>query len=147
MSTAIIGRVVSLAVRPARSADMQLTSALTVKADGCAAGDHSKSAKRGITILSSPQWDQVISAMQSDLPWHARRANVLVDASDLGQYVGKHIKLGNVEIQVMGITYPCAHIEDLHPGLSKALKGDRGGIYGRILNDGVIQIDDVMMAS
>src|SRR5690606_10267213 len=48
-----------------------------------------------------------------------------------------------IVIAINGITYPCEHIDELHPGLRAALTHDRGGVYGRILNDGVIRLGDV----
>ena len=113
--------------------------------DGALAGDHSKSAKRGLTLLSARQWDEVIEAKGEALPWHARRANVLIDAGDLSPWVGKQIRIGEVDIEVNGVTHPCAHIEEMH-GLMQALSGTRGGVYGRICNDGMIRIGDVVVA-
>ena len=74
MSTQTIGRVLALAVRPARSANMIEISEATVTTGGGVEGDHSKSAKRGITLLSAPQWNDVIAQLGFDLPWHSRRA-------------------------------------------------------------------------
>ncbi len=139
-----IGNVIGLALRPARAASMQIVDEARATRDGCLDGDHSKSAKRGITLLSSRQWDEVIEAMGEALPWHARRANVLIDAGDLAGFVGKRIRVGEVEIEVNGITHPCAHIEEMH-GLLKALGGTRGGVYGRIVNDGVIRVGDAVV--
>jgi len=141
-----IGRVVAIALRPARSADMCEVSEARVAADGCLDGDHSRSAKRGVTLLSAPQWAEVVAQLGFDLPWHSRRANVLIDVPALGGYVGKTLRIGEVELQVNGITYPCAHIEELHPGLGPALTGDRGGVYAKILNDGMVRVGDAVEA-
>ena len=140
-----IGNVIGLALRPARAAGMVVVAEARATRDGGLTGDHSKSAKRGITLLSARQWDEVIEAMGEALPWHARRANVLVDAGDLAGCIGKRIRVGDVEIDVGGVTHPCAHIEEMH-GLLKALGGTRGGVYGRIVNDGVIRVGDAVVA-
>ncbi len=141
--TTSIGNVIGLALRPARAAAMQVVTEANATRDGCLIGDHSKSSKRGITLLSARQWDEVIEARGEALPWHARRANVLIDAGDLAALVGKRIRVGEVEIEVNGITHPCAHIEEMH-GLLQALSGTRGGVYGRIANDGVIRVGDAV---
>ena len=142
MSDSTLGRVLALALRPLRAQPMELIDSARAQRDGCLAGDHSKSAKRGITLLSAPQWADVIGELGFDLPWHARRANVLIDAKDLGRFVGRSVRIGEVEIHLHGITYPCAHIEEMHPGLLRALTGDRGGVYGKILNDGQVRVGD-----
>lgn len=144
MNDSSLGQVLAIALRPLRAQAMELVEAARAARDGCLLGDHSKSAKRGITILSAPQWADVVSDLGFDLPWHSRRANVLIDAKDLGRLVGKTIRIGEVEILVNGITYPCAHIEEMQPGLLKALTGDRGGVYGKILNDGEVRVGDVV---
>lgn len=140
-----LGRVLAIALRPKRADTMQLVQEAKAEREGCLAGDHSKSSKRGITLLSASQWADVVADLGFDLPWHARRANVLIDAQNLGDLVGKTIRIGDVDVQINGITYPCAHIEEMHPGLLKALTGDRGGVYGRILNDGVVRIGDAVV--
>jgi MOSC domain-containing protein YiiM len=113
-------------------------------AGGCLEGDHGKSAKRGVTLLSSAQWVEAVADIGLDLPWHTRRANVLIDVPSLGALVGQTIRLGKVEVLVNGITYPCAHIEWMQPGMLKALTGDRGGVYGTILTDGEIRVGDAV---
>ncbi len=145
ISPTLLGRVLDIALRPARAKEMNLVREARAVTDGCLAGDHSKSSKRGITLLSAPQWADVIAQLGIDLPWHARRANVLIDAADLGSLVGQTLRIGEVDIAINGITYPCAHIEWMQPGLLKALTGDRGGVYGRILNDGMIRVGDPVM--
>ena len=144
MNDSSLARVLAIALRPLRAQPMMLVQAARAEREGCLVGDHSKSAKRGITLLSAPQWADVIGDLGFDLPWHTRRANVLLDAKDLGRLVGQTVRIGEVEILVNGITYPCAHIEEMQPGLLKALTSDRGGVYGRILNDGEVRVGDEM---
>jgi MOSC domain-containing protein YiiM len=144
MTTPITGRVLAIALRPARAEAMREVDEARAIADGGLEGDHGKSAKRGITLLSSSQWADAVADMGIDLPWHTRRANVLIDVPSLGELVGKTIRIGEVEVLVNGITYPCAHIEWMQPGMLKALSGDRGGVYGKILNDGMIRVGDVV---
>ena len=110
---------------------------------GALEGDHGKGGKRGITLLSAVQWADVVSRMGFDLPWHARRANVLIDAPTLEHLVGKTIAIGEVRVKIHNITYPCSHIDEMEPGLLHALSGEgRGGVYGAILNDGVVRVGD-----
>lgn len=139
-----LGRVLAIALRPARATMMQIVDEAGATREKNLAGDHSKSTKRGITLLSASQWAEVVAELGFDLPWHSRRANVLIDADHLGTLVGQTIQIGEVKVKINGITYPCAHIEELHPGLQKALTGDRGGVYGIILNDGMIRIGDAV---
>ncbi|MEX2212909.1 MAG: MOSC domain-containing protein [Phycisphaeraceae bacterium] len=138
-----IGKIIALALRPARSIDMIEVSEARATAGGALEGDHGKGGRRGITLLSAVQWADVISRLGFDLPWHARRANVLVDALTLAPLVGKTITVGALRVKIHNITQPCSHIDELHPGLFRALAGEgRGGVYGEILNEGVVRVGD-----
>jgi MOSC domain-containing protein YiiM len=81
--------------------------------------------------------------LERDLPWHTRRANVLVSGSKLEHLIGREIQLGSVRVAVTGETKPCKLMEKLCPGLRAALKPDfRGGVLGRITQAGTMAIGD-----
>jgi MOSC domain-containing protein YiiM len=112
-------------------------------AGGGLAGDNRASPRRGITLLSQERWRETIRDLGADIPWHARRANVLVEGLDLAALIGKYIRLGEVQLEVLGETEPCSNMDRQHPGLRRALMPDcRGGVHGRVITGGRMQIDD-----
>ncbi|GIK17705.1 MAG: molybdenum cofactor biosynthesis protein [Planctomycetota bacterium] len=136
-----IGRVVGIAVRTGPGAPMKELDEVLAATDGGLAGDNPSSPRRGVTLISQPQWRKANEELGSDLPWHTRRANVLVDAPSLGDLIGTTIALGNVLVRVEGETKPCAVMDAAQAGLLNALKPDgRGGVHGHILAGGLIRV-------
>jgi MOSC domain-containing protein YiiM len=135
----------SLAVRTARRGPMSEVREARVEPEGGLAGDLAARPDRGITLLSREQWDEVTRELGADLPWHTRRANVLMTGLRPAELLGKRIRIGGVEIQIEGETKPCDLMEAQHPGLLEALKpGCRGGVFGRILSSGTIAVGDAI---
>ncbi|MFQ5410843.1 MAG: MOSC domain-containing protein [Phycisphaerae bacterium] len=140
-----IGRVLAIALRSEKEGPMREVETVEAVANGGLVGDLTSEPDRGITFLSARQWSEVTGELEVELPWHTRRANVLIEAGGLGNLIGKTVTLGEVEVAVKGPSKPCGLMERLHPGLKAALMPDtRGGIYGRILRGGRIDVGDVL---
>ncbi len=138
------GRVKAIAIRTGDRAPVrELTEARAVAGQGLV-GDDRAGGKRGITLLDARRWADTMSEMGKDLPWHTRRANVLVEGMNLrAALVGKRLRIGEVEVHVWDETRPCGEMDEMCPGLRDALKPDtRGGLHGEILTEGQIQIGD-----
>lgn len=140
-----IGTVTAIAVRGASGRPMQEIREVVAVAGGALEGDGEHSPDRGITLISSRQLEQVNRELRADLPWHTRRANVLVDADRLGDLIGRTITIGDVVVAVAGETRPCNRMDGFHPGLKAALTPDcRAGVHGRITTAGTIRVGDVV---
>ena len=106
-------------------------------------GDLECTPDRGITFLASQQWRQVVRELGTDLPWHTRRANVLVDAPTLSGWIGKTVRIGEVQVAIKSETHPCGLMDRLHAGLKDALRPEcRGGVYGRVTRGGSFRVGD-----
>ncbi len=141
-----IGRVVAIAVRSAARRPMIEIEQALARIGGGLEGDYAARGARGISFLSAAQWEAVTRELSADLPWHTRRANVLVDANGLAHLIGRRIRFGEVEVRVEGETAPCGLMDALHPGLRAALHGDcRGGVYGRVLHGGQFRVGDTLL--
>ncbi|HEY0635002.1 MAG TPA: MOSC domain-containing protein, partial [Gammaproteobacteria bacterium] len=76
-----------------------------------------------------------------ELPWHARRANLLVDALPLFDTKGALITLGDAVLEVTGETDPCTRMEAVHRGLFSALASEwRGGVTCRVREGGLLTV-------
>jgi MOSC domain-containing protein YiiM len=140
-----VGSVVGLAVRPGMNKPMCVLDQIVVTVEDAVVEDYGKSLKRGITLLSSMQWQQVQDELGAELPWHLRRANVLIEAKSLVHLIGKTICIGDVQVAITTETDPCSLMETLHSGLEAALTPDcRGGVYGKVVKGGAIKIGDVV---
>lgn len=140
-----VGEVLAIATRSVRRGPMFETRQVEAYGDACLEGDHGSSSRRGLTLLAEQQWQQVMSQLGVDLPWHTRRANLLIRADTLVPVIGKIIHIGVVSVHVHAETKPCGEMDRYYPGLCEALTADcRGGVYGHILNSGLIQVGDVV---
>lgn len=142
------GFVRGVAIRTVRMGPMREVECATVAAGSGIEGDLHVSRKRGVTFIAREQWQEVIDELGAELPWHTRRANVLVETLRLQDTVGKIITIGDVDVLIHGETDPCPAMDRLHAGLQAALVPDmRGGVYGEVLRGGTFCVGDAIAVS
>lgn len=138
-----IGNVTAIALRLGPGRPMSTVSEAVAAENSGLDGDQSSSPRRGITFISARQWQQTMSEMGIDLPWHTRRANVLIDCDGLADLIGKTITLGEAEVRIHAETKPCQNMDQQYPGLLRALAQDcRGGVYGQVIKQGRFKVGD-----
>lgn len=141
-----VGTVLAIALRTTVRGPMREVASARALVGGGLEGDVRASPNRGITFLASGHWRTVTHQLHTDLPWHTRRANILVDAPSLGHLIGRKIRVGDVEVEIVGETKPCELMDALHLGLKDALVPDcRAGVHGRVLCGGEIQVGHAVM--
>jgi MOSC domain-containing protein YiiM len=139
-------RVLAIALRTAMAGPMQLVEEADGAVDAGLSGDLPVKPDRGVTLLSNEQWQETLADLKVDLPWHTRRANVLIEGVRMGDLLGKTVRLGAMRLEVTGETEPCALMDFLHDGLMHALKDDcRAGVLCRVLNGGMIRVGDTLV--
>ena len=107
------------------------------------AGNANQGGKRQITIIDEGRWREAQQEVGIDVPPTARRANVMLRGVELEQSRGKHLRLGSVLVRIYNETRPCEQMEEAQPGLRAALGTRwRGGVYGQIVEGGVIRVGD-----
>ncbi len=131
---------------------MQLVERAAVTPESGIEGDH-KGAKlktRQVTLLALEDWQAALADLDSakgstDLPWTARRANLLTEGLELPAASGAILVIGTVRIEVTKPVFPCTRMLEAHPDLMRALAPDwRGGIAGRIVEGGEIALGDAV---
>ncbi len=144
------GRLIGIAVRSARRRPMQLVERAVVSPETGIEGDH-KGAKlktRQVTLLSAEDWLAALAGLDpgkgpTDLPWAARRANLLTEGLALPAASGAILAIGAVRIEVMKPVFPCTRMLEAHPDLMRALAPDwRGGVAARVIEGGEIAMGD-----
>jgi MOSC domain-containing protein YiiM len=104
--------------------------------------------KRQVSLIEAESWQAALDDLglpeQERPPWHARRANLLVEGLRLPREPGRVVAIGaTLRIETTVETEPCERMEALVPGLLAALSPDwRGGVCGRVLTDGEIAVGD-----
>ena len=70
----------------------------------------------------------------------------MVSGVDLVKARGKLLRLGGVTLEIMGETKPCERMDEAHAGLRAVMyERWRGGVFARVLNDGVIRVGDPVL--
>jgi len=138
------GRIAGLCVRPGPRIEPEERAALVLDLREGVIGDHGRREKRQVTIISRDSWRDVERTVGATIPWTARRANVLVEGVDLASLLdGGVLRLGGCEVEIVGETFPCDQMEEAQAGLKAALlPATRGGVYGRVISPGTIQVGD-----
>ncbi|MCG9755275.1 MOSC domain-containing protein [Shewanella insulae] len=123
---------------------LETSAALVTTSTGVAQDVFGKPGKRQVTLLSAQQWQDACEALDTELPWTTRRANLLIDGISFSeQDLGKMIQIGALQLEITGETDPCKKMEMAYAGLEAALQPDwRGGVTCRVLNDAEISIGD-----
>ena len=108
-------------------------------------GDYrGKPNKRQVTVMCEEKWKAACTDLGEELYWTTRRANLLLSGMSIGpECIGKTLKIGDVELKIIMETDPCFRMNQLRPGLKKALTPDwRGGACCRVLSGGNIAVGD-----
>lgn len=139
-----MGRLKGIAIRSASRAAMEEVDSVSVSVESGLAGDrHGDMAARQVTVLSAADWRAVCDELGADLPWTARRANLLLDGVDLPRVAGVRVGIGQCLLEITGETDPCGRMDEQRDGLRRALTPDwRGGRTCRVVSGGEIQVGD-----
>lgn len=99
---------------------------------------------RQVTLLSEPAWNEACADVDADLPWTTRRANLLLDGVEFGpSFIGRRVRIGDVQLEITGETLPCSMMDAQCPGLTAALGPQwRGGVCCKVLKPGHIKLGD-----
>ena len=98
---------------------------------------------RQVTVLFRDGWEDACREVGVELPWIARRANLLLANLERPLEAGGLLRIGDVELQVTMETRPCHLMDRAHEGLRAALRPDwRGGVCSVVRRGGKIRLGD-----
>jgi MOSC domain-containing protein YiiM len=153
-----IGQVRWIGIRPARmvhasghteAASLQIVDRVEAIAGKGLVGDRyaSKNGKRQVTLIQWEHLAAIASMLHRDsVSPELLRRNIAVSGINLLALKNKKFKLGTATLEYTGLCEPCSSIEDtLGPGGYNAVRG-HGGITCRIIESGLICIDDNLTA-
>ena len=137
-----MARLLGIAIKRGKYAEMEPLHQIVLTPEAGLEGDYRGApGKRQVTLMSLAGWDRACAELGIERPWHARRANLLVDELPLFETKGARITLGDAVLEVTGETDPCERMEAVHPGLFNALAQQwRGGVTCRVISGGMLTI-------
>ena len=137
----------AIAIKNRPRVAMQSIDSARISVDSGILGDF-RGAQRGrqITILSEDAWLKACAEIDADLPWTTRRANLLVEGIEFdASWIGRKVRIGEVELVVTEETAPCSLMDAQYNGLTAALATDwRGGICCDVVKPGEIAVGDLV---
>ncbi len=137
------GTLRGIAVREATRAPMQEQQEAEVTVEQGITQDSRGAGLRQVTFISVEQWQETMKELDVDLPWHTRRANLLIEGIDLPDTVGEQIRIGDCLFTIYGETEPCSRMEELQAGLQQALRPDlRAGVWGKVVEGGTLRVGE-----
>lgn len=139
-----MGILCGIARRDRKRAPMEILDRAEISAEtGVALDSRGKPGKRQVTVISAAAWRDACSELGKEVPWIARRANLLVEGIDLPETTGVVLQIGAVRLLVTGELDPCSRMDEQCPGLTAALQpGWRGGVSCTVLAGGPVAVGD-----
>lgn len=126
---------------------MEPRATLDAVADSGISGDHTFGRLRHVTLIFEDDWNAAAATLGLTVDPAGRRANVLFSGGGGRDLVGRRVRVGEVVVDVKGITSPCPVMEKAAPGMMAALKPDgRAGVWGRIVTGGTLRPGDALAA-
>ena len=140
-----MGRLAGIARHAERRGPIETLTSVRLTPEAGVDGDRNgPKFKRQVTLIEASDWAAAIAEVGVELPWWARRANLLVEDFDLPHGGDVRIRIGaEVVIELKMEIDPCERMDELAPGLRAALVPDwRGGAGGKIVAGGTIAVGD-----
>lgn len=139
------GKLEAIWIKRAHRCPMDSVENTRVIARSGLEGNVNQGGRRQVTLLSSDAWGEVQRELGQQLDPTLRRANLLITGLDLENSRGKVVLIGAISVLIHGETKPCRRMEQACSGLRERLaEGWRGGVYGEVLEEGVIRIGDAV---
>ncbi|MGQ0741996.1 MAG: MOSC domain-containing protein [Alphaproteobacteria bacterium] len=143
-----MGRLIGIAKAREKLAPMQEVASAFVSVEAGIEDDaRGRNTDRQVTVLFRESWKSACAELHADVPWTARRANLLVEGVPTPRE-GARIMVGDVVLQVTKETKPCHMMDAAHQGLKVALRPDwRGGVCCNVIKSGTISVGDAVSVS
>ena len=140
------GRLIGIARTPELRAPMQELSSADISVERGIEGDaRGMKLQRQVTVLFREGWEAACRAIDSELPWTTRRANLYVEGMSFLRETGWRLRVGDVVLEVTQETAPCELMERAQAGLREAMTPDwRGGVCCFVVRGGEIRVGNAV---
>jgi MOSC domain-containing protein YiiM len=137
------GTVVSIWIKRSHRGVMDRVDEAQAIAGRGLVGNADQGRRRQVTIIDESAWNTASAETGAAVDPSKRRANIMLRGIDLAESRGKHLRIGNCLVRILGETTPCERMEEAQPGLRNALRTAwRAGVFGEIVEGGPIHTGD-----
>ncbi|HEY0741113.1 MAG TPA: MOSC domain-containing protein [Chryseosolibacter sp.] len=141
------GRVIWIGVRPERRSPMaELPEVVAFGNKGLQGDRHQKSGSaRQVTLIQQEHLSSIASFLgKQHIDPRLTRRNIVVAGINLHSLKGKRFRIGEAVLEYSGDCHPCSRMEEnLGHGGYNAMRG-LGGITAKIIETGLIKLNDTL---
>ena len=141
-----MGKLLRIASRQRSRSPMELHDERAITLESGVEGDlRGRPGPRQVTVVARESWTEACRELGREVPWTARRANLLVEGVSLEKAVGRVLRIGEVELEITGETEPCSRMDEAASGLRAALEPEwRAGVTCRVRRGGKVAAGDAV---
>ncbi len=138
------GKLEAIWTKRAHRGPMDAHEEATLVAGEGLAGSVGRSKRRQVTLIEREVWDRMQEELQCDIPYSARRANLMLSGIRLEDTRDKLLRIGATLIKIGGHTMPCERMDEASEGLRAKLEAHwGGGAFGQVIEGGSIRVGDI----
>ncbi len=138
-----LGRVEAIWIKRAHGEPMDSVESTVAVENTGLDGNADQGGRRQVTLIEKEVFDRISQARGEVVDPSVRRANFMLRGIRLEETLDRVLCVGDLRIEIRGMTRPCELMNAQHEGLREALQPNWGaGAFGVLLGDATVSVGD-----
>ena len=138
-----VGRLEAIWIKRAHGGPMDSVESAVAVEDAGLDGNADQGGWRQVTLIEKEVFDRISEARGEVVDPSVRRANFLLSGVRLEETRNRVLRVGDLRIEIRGMTRPCELMNAQHEGLREDLDPHWGaGAFGVVLGDANVAVGD-----